>query len=139
VPSRWQSWRAQRRPPDGTSVWTHALIAAEVGGTGASVSQAGRILAGLELAPHRVPVRLNRRDDNEFWAQAAFVCDIYLRPPRQATRLSASMKEPTPKARIANIPSGRQGRAGSPGGSPRTPRPSSPRHGSAVDGRYGSS
>jgi transposase len=68
-------------PPEGTSVWTHALIAAELAGTGISVSQAGRILADLELAPHRVRGWLNRRDDEQFWAQAAAVCDIYLRPP----------------------------------------------------------
>jgi transposase len=58
-------------PPEGTSGWTHALIAAEVAGTGISVS----------LAPHRVRGWLNRRDDDQFWAQAAAVCDIYLRPP----------------------------------------------------------
>jgi transposase len=68
-------------PPEGTSAWTHALIAWQLAGTGISASQAGRILAGLELAPHRVRGWLNRRDDDQFWAQAAAVCDIYLRPP----------------------------------------------------------
>jgi len=68
-------------PPEGTSVWTHALIAAQLADTGISPSQTGRILAGLELAPHRVRGWLNRRDDDQFWAQAAAVCDIYLRPP----------------------------------------------------------
>jgi transposase len=68
-------------PPEGTSAWTHALIAGQLAGTGISVSQAGRILADLELAPHRVRGWLNRRDDEQFWAQAAAVCDIYLRPP----------------------------------------------------------
>jgi len=68
-------------PPEGTSVWTHALIAAQLAGTGISASQAGRILADLELAPHKVRGWLNRRDDDQFWAQAAAVCDIYLRPP----------------------------------------------------------
>ena len=68
-------------PPEGTSAWTHALIAGQLAGTGISASQAGRILAGLELAPHRVRGWLNRRDDDQFWAQAAAVCDIYLRPP----------------------------------------------------------
>ena len=68
-------------PPEGTSAWTHAMIAAALAGTGISVSQACRILAGLELAPHRVRGWLNRRDDGQFWAQAAAVCDIYLRPP----------------------------------------------------------
>jgi transposase len=68
-------------PPGGTSVRTHALIAAQLAGTGISVSQAGRILADLELRPHKVRGWLNRRDDDQFWAQAAAVCDIYLRPP----------------------------------------------------------
>ncbi len=68
-------------PPEGTSVWTHALIAGELAGTGISVSQAGRILADLDLRPHKVRGWLNRRDNEQFWAQAAAVCDIYLRPP----------------------------------------------------------
>jgi transposase len=68
-------------PPEGTSVWTHALIAGHLAGTGISVSQAGRILADLELRPHKVRGWLNRRDNEQFWAQAAAVCDVYLRPP----------------------------------------------------------
>ena len=68
-------------PPEGTSAWTHALIAAQLADTGISASHAGRILADLDLAPHRVRGWLNRRDDEQFWAQAAAVCDIYLRPP----------------------------------------------------------
>jgi len=68
-------------PPEGTSAWTHALIAAELAGTGISASQAGRVLADLELRPHRVRGWLNRADDPQFRAQAAAVCDAYLRPP----------------------------------------------------------
>src|SRR5258708_11725546 len=68
-------------PPEGTSAWTHALIAGQLADTGISVSQVGRILADLELRPHRVRGWLNRRDDDQFWAQAAAVCDIYRRPP----------------------------------------------------------
>jgi RNA-binding protein YlmH len=41
---------ATSAPPDGTTPWTHALIAGELAGTGISASQVGRILAGLELA-----------------------------------------------------------------------------------------
>jgi transposase len=67
-------------PPEGVSAWTHALIAGQLAGTGISVSQAGRILADLDLRPHKVRGWLNRRDDGQFWAQAAAVCDIYLRP-----------------------------------------------------------
>jgi transposase len=72
---------ATSAPPDGTSAWTHGMIAAHLAGTGISVSQVGRILAGLVLAPHRVRGWLNRRDDEQFWAQAAAVCEVYLRPP----------------------------------------------------------
>jgi transposase len=68
-------------PPEGNPAWTHALIAGQLAGTGISASQAGRILAGLELRPHRVRGWLNRADDDQFWAQAAAVCDVYLRPP----------------------------------------------------------
>jgi transposase len=68
-------------PPEGTPAWTHALIAGQLAGTGISASQTGRILADLELAPHRVRGWLNRADDDQFWAQAAAVCDAYLRPP----------------------------------------------------------
>lgn len=67
-------------PPEGRSGWTHPLIAAELADTGICVSQVGRILAGLELAPHRVRGWLNRRDDEQFWTQAAAVCDAYLHP-----------------------------------------------------------
>lgn len=68
-------------PPEENPVWTHALIAARLAGTGISASQAGRILADLELRPHRVRGWLRRADDDQFWVQAAAVCDAYLRPP----------------------------------------------------------
>ena len=41
----------------------------------------GRSWPAWSSAPHRVRGWLNRRDDEQFWAQAAAVCDIYLRPP----------------------------------------------------------
>lgn len=72
---------ATSAPPPDCPVWTYGMIAAELAGTGISASQAGRILASLELAPHRVRGWLNRRDDEQFWAQAAAVCEVYLRPP----------------------------------------------------------
>jgi len=72
---------ATSAPPAGCPAWTHGMIAAELAGTGISVSQVGRILVGLELAPHRVRGWLNRRDDEQFWAQAAAVCQVYLHPP----------------------------------------------------------
>lgn len=68
-------------PPPQVSVWTHALLAAQLADTGISASQIGRVLAELELRPHRVRGWLNRADDEQFWAQAAAVCDVYLRPP----------------------------------------------------------
>jgi transposase len=68
-------------PPEGCSAWTHALIAAELADTGISASQAGRILASPGLSPRKVRGWLNRRDDDQFWARAAAVCDLYLRPP----------------------------------------------------------
>ena len=68
-------------PPQDQPEWTHALIAARLAGTGISVSQTGRILADLELRPHKVRGWLRRADDDQFWAQAAEVCDAYLRPP----------------------------------------------------------
>jgi transposase len=67
-------------PPQDTSEWTHALIAAEAG-SGIPASQAGRILADLELRPHKVRGWLRRAGDDGFWARAAAVCDSYLRPP----------------------------------------------------------
>jgi transposase len=71
---------ATSAPPEGTSAWTHVLIAGQLASTGISVCQTGRILAGLDLAPHKVRGWLNRRDDEQFWHQAAAICDVYLRP-----------------------------------------------------------
>jgi transposase len=71
---------ATSAPPEGTSAWTHELIAGQLAATGISVSQTGRILADLELAPHKVRGWRNRRDDDQFWDQAAAVCEAYLRP-----------------------------------------------------------
>jgi transposase len=68
-------------PPGGVSAWTHPLIAGQLAGTGISVSQTGRILAGLDLKPHKIRGWLNRADNEQFWAQAAAVCEVYLRPP----------------------------------------------------------
>src|SRR5258708_1602884 len=71
---------ATSAPPAGASAGTHKRMAAGRAGRGISVSQSGRILADLDLAPHKGRGWLNRRDDDQFWAQAAAVCDIYLRP-----------------------------------------------------------
>jgi transposase len=68
-------------PPEGVSAWTHPLITGQLAAAGISVSQVGRILAGLDLKPHKTRGWLNRRDDDQFWAQAGAVCEVYLRPP----------------------------------------------------------
>ncbi|MGW4471895.1 IS630 family transposase [Nonomuraea sp. NPDC004354] len=79
-------------PPEGTSAWTHVLIAEQLAPTGISASQVGRILAEADLKPHRVRGWLNRLDDEQFWTQAAAVCDLYLRPPSDAVLLSIDEK-----------------------------------------------
>ena len=71
-------------PPEGTSAWTHALIAAELAGAGISASQAGRVLADLELRPDRVRGWLNRADDPTSGR----------RPPRSATLTCARRRAP---------------------------------------------
>ena len=116
-------------PQEGTSVWTHALIAARLAGTGISASQTGRILADLELRPHRVRGWLNRADDAQFWAQAAAVCDAYLRPP-QGTVVICIDEKPGIQAKSRKYPSVRRRRAARPGASSSmsatVPSPSSP-------------
>src|SRR5690606_41779040 len=57
-------------PPPEASVWTHALLAAQLVDTGISASQIGRVLAELELRPHRVRGWLNRAEDEQFWARS---------------------------------------------------------------------
>ena len=60
---------ATSAPPEGVTAWTHALIAGQLAWMGISVSQIGRILADTAARPVRG--WLNRRDDDQFWAQAA--------------------------------------------------------------------
>jgi len=79
-------------PPDGESQWSHRLIAEHLADTGICVWQVGRILAELDLKPHRVRGWLNRVDDERFWAQAAAVCDLYLRPPAATVLVSVDEK-----------------------------------------------
>jgi transposase len=67
--------------PEVDSQWSHRLLAEHLGDDGISPSQIGRILADLDLKPHRVRGWLTRRDDPDFFARAAEVCDQYLRPP----------------------------------------------------------
>jgi transposase len=48
--------------PEAGSVWTHRLIAEHLADVGISASQIGRILADLDLKPHRVRGRVARRE-----------------------------------------------------------------------------
>jgi transposase len=79
--------------PEADSHWSHALLAqhlhAEVG---ISAAQIGRILADLDLKPHRVRGWLTRPPDPAFHAKAAAVCELYLHPPAGAVVLSVDEK-----------------------------------------------
>ncbi|WP_206442687.1 IS630 family transposase [Streptomyces boncukensis] len=73
---------ATSEPPYPYDGWSHRLIAQQVADTGISPSQVGRILASLEIKPHRVRGWLTRPEDPEFFTKAAEVCALYLnRPP----------------------------------------------------------
>ena len=67
--------------PEADSVWTHRLIADHLADVGISASQIGRILADLDLKPHRVRGWLTRPDDAGFFSKATAVCDLYLHKP----------------------------------------------------------
>jgi transposase len=67
--------------PEADSVWSHRLLTQHLATDGISASQIGRILADLDLKPHRVRGWLTRRPDPAFFAKAAQVCDLYLHPP----------------------------------------------------------
>ncbi|WSX88733.1 IS630 family transposase [Micromonospora sp. NBC_00898] len=84
-----------RRSPHPESTWSHRTIAAKVAGTVSatvSTSQVGRILAGLDLKPHRVRGWLTRRDTPDFWQRAADICALYRNPPEGAVVLSIDEK-----------------------------------------------
>ncbi|MFJ8827655.1 IS630 family transposase [Streptomyces sp. NPDC102467] len=77
------------RPYDG---WSHRLIANHVADTGISASQVGRILAKLQLKPHRVRGWLTRPADPQFFTKAAEVCALYRRRPPGSVVLSVDEK-----------------------------------------------
>lgn len=86
---------ATSAPPHPESTWSHRTIAAQVAGTvfaAVSPSQVGRILADLDLKPHRVRGWLTRRDTPDFWDRVADVCGLYLDPPDGAVVLSIDEK-----------------------------------------------
>jgi transposase len=67
--------------PEADSVWSHRLLAEHLHEDGISASQIGRILADLDLKPHRVRGWLTRRADPDFFVKATDVCDLYLHQP----------------------------------------------------------
>lgn len=86
---------ATSAPPHPEATWSHRTIAAEVADTvsaGISASQVGRILADLDLKPHRVRGWLTRRDTPDFWDRVADVCEVYRDPPEGAVVLSVDEK-----------------------------------------------
>jgi len=92
---------ATSAPPAPASHWSHAQLAARLAEEiGISASQIGRILADLDIKPHRVRGWITRGDDPEFWERAADVCALYLSPPENALVLSVDEK----KAIVAREP-----------------------------------
>jgi len=86
---------ATSAPPYPAAAWSHRAIAIEVASTASTVvsaSQVGRILADLDLKPHRVRGWLTRRDTPDFWERVADVCDLYRIPPEGAVVLSIDEK-----------------------------------------------
>lgn len=83
-------------PPDPASHWSYATLAEAMADVGISASQVGRILASLDLKPHRVRYWISRRDDPEFWDRAADVCGLYLKAPDNALVLSVDEKTQIP-------------------------------------------
>lgn len=98
--------------PEADSQWSHRLLAQELADDGISASQIGRILADLDLKPHRVRGWLTRRTSPDFFTRAAAVCDLYLNPPPDSivvcidekTAIGArSRKHPTQPARPGRL------------------------------------
>ncbi|MFE2745800.1 IS630 family transposase, partial [Streptomyces scopuliridis] len=71
---------------------TIATLVADTTSAAISPSQVGRILAGLDLKPHKVRGWLTRRDNPQFWERAADICNLYLNPPNDAVVLSIDEK-----------------------------------------------
>jgi transposase len=81
-----------QQPPDPVSHWSHSQLAKELADMGISASQIGRILADLDIKPHRVRSWITRPDDPGFWERAADICGLYLVPPTNALVLSVDEK-----------------------------------------------
>jgi transposase len=81
-----------QQPPDPASHWSHSQLARELADMGISASQIGRILADLDIKPHRVRSWITRPEDPGFWERAADICGLYLVPPTNALVLSVDEK-----------------------------------------------
>jgi transposase len=79
-------------PPDPASHWSHSQLADALADIGISASQIGRILADLDIKPHRVRGWITRREVPEFWERAADVCGLYLVAPDNALVLAVDEK-----------------------------------------------
>lgn len=80
-------------PPEVDSHWTHRGIAEHLHEqVGISASQVGRILAALDIKPHRVRGWLNRPADPAFHTKAKAVCALYLDPPAETVLFSVDEK-----------------------------------------------
>ncbi|MGH3547842.1 MAG: IS630 family transposase [Pseudonocardiaceae bacterium] len=79
--------------PQVDSHWTHRALAGYLAEpVGICASQIGRILASLDLKPHRVRGWLNRPADPAFHTKAQAVCRLYLNPPADTVLFSVDEK-----------------------------------------------
>jgi len=82
-----------QQTPDTDSHWTHRALADYLREPlGICASQIGRILAALDLKPHRVRGWLNRPADPVFHTKAQAVCHLYLDPPPDTVLFSVDEK-----------------------------------------------
>jgi hypothetical protein len=85
------------RPATGATLrpashWSHRQLAEALADLGISASQIGRILADLDIKPHRVRGWITRPDAPAFWERAADICGLYLMPPTNVLVLSVDEK-----------------------------------------------
>jgi transposase len=81
-------------PPDGTTRWSMAAIAAKLSATdriNISASQVWRICQSLDLKPWQTKSWMTSHDP-DFWEKAADVCGLYLDPPTNAVVWSVDEK-----------------------------------------------
>ncbi|MGH3945142.1 MAG: helix-turn-helix domain-containing protein [Pseudonocardiaceae bacterium] len=109
-----------QQTPQIDSQWTHRALAEYLAGpVGISASQIGRILAALDLKPHRVRGWLNRPADPAFHIKAQAVCRLYLDPPAGTVLFSVDEKTAM-HARSPSAPPDRSAPASSSAGSSNT-------------------